>query len=118
MTVPLVGFARHLARNFGWSESRRINREYHHNNLVEADQWLEWLKAFDLDPILVRQSQSSSFAFWYRMLRLVGERGVGASLLVQERLWNRARPKMLKMIGESIEGVEDGANLFVVPHRR
>jgi len=118
MTVPLLGFARHLAHFFGWSESRRINREYHHHNLVEAEKWLEWLKTFNLDPVLVRQFQPPSFTFWYRMLRLVGERGAGAFPGVQEGLWNRARPKMLRMIGESIEGVEDGANLFVVSRRR
>lgn len=118
MTVPLLGFARHLARYFGWKESRRVNKEYHHYNLLEADQWLEWLRAFEFDPTVVLQYQPPSFSFWYRMLRLVEERGSGAFPGVQDRLWRWSRPKLLNMIGESVVGIKDGANLFVVARRR
>lgn len=117
MTVPLMGFARHLARYFGWRQSRRVNQEYHHYNLVEMETWLAWLRACGFDPFLVTQYQSSSFTFWYRMLRFLGERGAGAFPSVQEWFWARARPRMLEMIRESVESNHDGANLFVVARR-
>jgi hypothetical protein len=107
-----------LTRYFGETQSRRINQEYHHYNLVEWDQWVKWLKAFDLEPFIVRQYQGPRFSFWYRMLRLVGVRGIGAISCVQEWVWSRSRPALLDMARESVEGVEDGANLFVVARRR
>lgn len=118
MTVPVLAFARHLTRYFGASQSRKINRDYHHYNLVEPEKWLQWLKQNRMDPFIVTLYQGPLFTFYYRMLRLVGPRGIGMIPFVQEWCWKRYQPKMLEMIGESVAGVEGGANLFVVARRR
>lgn len=118
MTVPLLGFSRHLARYFGMTQSRKVNREYHHYTLVEAETWIQWLALAGFDVVVVRLYQGPTFTFWYRMLRLVGERGLGIIPSLQERIWQWASSKIVDRVRASVKGDKDGANLFVVARRK
>lgn len=118
MTVPVLNFAQHLTRYFGLSQSQKINRDYHHKNLVEPENWLRWLERNQMDPFIVKLYQGPLFTFYYRMLRLVGPQGTGMIPFFQEWVWKKYKPKMLKMVEESVAGVDGGANLFVVARRR
>jgi SAM-dependent methyltransferase len=118
MTVPVLNFARHLTRYFGLSQSQKINRDYHHNNLVEPEKWLQSLERNQMDPFLVKLYQGPLFTYYYRMLRLVGPQGTGMIPFFQDWVWKKFNPKMVKMVEESVAGAEGGANLFVVARRR
>jgi len=113
LTVPVSGFARHLERFFGRRESLRVNREYHHRTLVEGGVWLDWLKETGFSPRVVRSYQGAMFTFWYRLFRLLGERGLGATAGLRDRIWNRVEPWLVRMVERSVQGVADGANVFV-----
>ena len=117
MTVPLMGFARHLSHYFGSYQSRRINQAYHHHNLWEESQWLDGLERQGLEPFVSTQYQGPVFTFVYHMLRLAGERGLGASSGFQEWFWKKIELKAVAMVRASVHGVHDGANLFVVARR-
>ncbi len=117
-TVPLAGFARDLAKYFGARVSRSVNAEYHHRNLLDAEAWVRRLAArgFGVDTMI--QYQPDWFTFWYRMLRLLGDRGIGRFVPgVRERVWRRHGPRLVEMVRVSIEATRDGGNAFVIARR-
>jgi len=118
LTVPIAGFARHLARFFGRREERRVNREHHHRHLFEVEEWLGILENHGFEPFVKTQYQSAEFTFWYRILRIAGKRGLGASSRIQNWLWNMAKPKMVELVRSSVRGVSDGANVFIVARKK
>lgn len=117
-TVPVRQFKEDLAKYFGWRESVRINREYHHWNLLDAEDWTKRLHAHGFSVDLMQPYQPDWFTFWYRMFRLVGDRGLGRFIpTIRTRIWNRFQTRLIGMIRRSIHEAQNGANIFVIARK-
>jgi SAM-dependent methyltransferase len=117
-TAPVRGYAEHLTAYFGAAESARVNAESSHHNLFGADEWCARLRAHGLEPVLVQHYQPDWFTYWYRMFRLVGDRGLGHFVPgLRRRIWERRQGRLMAMVRDSIRPRTDGANVFVVARR-
>ena len=117
LTVPLRRFAEHLTFYFGKTASDRVNEESSHHNLLHESEWLARLETHGLRPVVVRQYQPDWFTFWYRMLRLLGPRGLGRIPGAQELFWRQRGRRLVEMVRTSITSTTLGANLFVLAER-
>lgn len=117
-TVPVHQFKEDLAKYFGWRESVRINREYHHWNLLDVEDWQKRLHAHGFSIDLLKPYQPDWFTFWYRMFRLAGNRGLGRFIpTLRTRIWNRFHPRLIGMVRRSIHETQNGANVFVIARK-
>ncbi|MBI3994704.1 MAG: class I SAM-dependent methyltransferase [Nitrospirae bacterium] len=117
-TVPVRQFKLDLAKYFGWRESVRINREYHHWNLLDAEDWEKRLRAHGFSIDLLKPYQPDWFTFWYRMFRLAGDRGLGRFFpTIRSRIWRRFHSRLIGMVRRSIQETRNGANIFVIARK-
>ena len=117
-TVPVRRFKEDLAKYFGWRESVRINREYHHWNLLDLEDWEKRLHAHGFSIDRVKSYQPDRFTFWYRMFRLVGDRGLGRFIpTIRARIWNRFQVRLVEMVRRSVYETQKGANIFVIARK-
>lgn len=117
-TVPVRQFKEDLAKYFGWRESVRINREYHHWNLLDVEDWEKRLHAHGFSVDLMKPYQPDWFTFWYRMFRLVGDRGLGRFIpTIRTRIWNRFQVRLVEMVRRSVHETQKGANIFVIARK-
>lgn len=117
-TVPVRQFKEDLAKYFGWRESVRINREYHHWNLLDVEDWEKRLHAHGFSVDLVKSYQPDWFTFWYRMFRLAGNRGLGRFMpTIRTRIWNRFQVRLVEMVRRSVHETQKGANIFVIARK-
>jgi SAM-dependent methyltransferase len=115
ITVPTLGFKRHLHEYFGEDESIKVNEQYCHYNLFEVE---EWMARFERAGFLIRkcvQYQNKEFTFMYMMARLAGKRGLGFFIPNLSRmLWSIFRKQIIKAITNSIGGIPAGANVLII----
>jgi SAM-dependent methyltransferase len=114
-TVPVIQFKYDLAKYFGNAESERINVEYHHKNLLSADDWKSLIEHHGFTIVVLKQFQPDWFTFWYRMFRLIGERGLGRIIPdIGVRIWTKYHLDIIDMIRMSVSETKKGANIFVI----
>jgi SAM-dependent methyltransferase len=117
-TVPVKQFEHDLAKYFGRKESRRINRDFYHRNLLEVDEWKQLLKATGFSIVKLQQYQPDWFTFWFRMFRLLGNRGFAVLFPnIRDAVWKRYKEKILEMVKISIDQTVVGSNIFVVARK-
>jgi len=117
-TVPVRKFAEDLEKYFGRRASERLQAEYRHHNLFEPHEWLERLEQRGFRICHSQQYQPDWYTFWYRMFRLLGQRGLGRFLPgIQRAAWLRYRDRLVRMVRESIEQTPEGGSLFVIAER-
>lgn len=118
LTVPVNQFKTDLEKYFGKRESERVNREYHHRNLLSVEQWTRLLDAHGFSVELLKQYQPDWFTFWYRTYRIFGRRGLGRFVPdVRLRIWKRYGPIIADMIRRSIHDTKIGGNIFVLARK-
>lgn len=108
-TVPVTQFQHDFAKYFGSKESRRINNEYYHRNLLEVDRWKELLNNHGFLIITLKQYQPDWFTFWYRMFGLL-KRLPGIEL----KVWKHYNLQIINMVRRSVTKAEKGGNIFVI----
>jgi SAM-dependent methyltransferase len=114
-TVPLDQFARDLETFFGAREAARINAEYHHRNLLAPEEWADRLGRHGFRVIELTRYQPDWFTFWYRALRVFGDRGLGRVVPdVRRRVWRRCGPRLVRMVRRSIDATASGGSAFVI----
>jgi SAM-dependent methyltransferase len=118
-TVPTRDYTDHLAFYFGQRACEQINRESAHQNLLDVDSWRVRLAARGLRVEETISYQPPRFTYWYRMLRLLGPRALGAVVPDIHRRWlARRRGWLERTILDSIDGGRPvGANVFIVARR-
>lgn len=117
-TVPVRQLERDLAKYYGARESRRINMDFYHRNLLEVDEWKQLLKESGFSITNLRQYQPDWFTFWFRMFRLFGNRGLGVLFPdIRDMVWRRYESKILEMVRLSIDQTAVGSNIFVVAQK-
>jgi SAM-dependent methyltransferase len=117
-TVPVKQFERDLAKYFGSKESRRINRNFYHRNLLEVDEWAHLLKESGFSITKLEQYQPDWFTFWFRMFRLFGDRGLAVLFPnIRDVVWRLYNQKFLEMVKISIDQTIVGSNIFVVAQK-
>jgi len=116
LTVPILNFKDHLSKYFGENESRRVNSEYFHRNLLSKEDWAWMLEKNKFSILKILEYQPELFTFYYRMLRLLGtEKGLGRIIPnMNRKIWNLAHKKFINTIKSSITNTKDGANIFVI----
>lgn len=118
-TVPVSKYREHLAKYYGRGVSERVNRDSYHRNLLTEQRWREALCDAGFAVDLVIHYQPDWYTFWYRFHRLSGPRALGRFIPdLDKRLWRAFRPKYLSALRESINATSEGANIFVIAHRR
>jgi SAM-dependent methyltransferase len=117
-TVVLARLTEHMTKWFGARAAAALNRAGSHRNLLEADEWVRRLEAIGLIPETIRHYQPDWFTFWYRMLRLLGPRGLGRVPALRTASWHVLGPRLIAMVRESIADTTDGANLFMVARKQ
>jgi SAM-dependent methyltransferase len=117
LTVPLTRFTEHLTMWFGSRTAAAVNAESSHRNLLTRPQWQEKLHAVGLRPLVVREYQPDWFTYWYRMLRLLGPRGLGAVPGVRDAAWALWNARWASMVRRSVADIEGGACMFVIAER-
>jgi hypothetical protein len=115
-SVPVRQFARDLQTFFGRAESERVNADFYHRNLLEAEEWEALLKKNELVVESIGHFQPDWFSYHYWMLRFLGQRGVGRFIpSIRERVWRRRGSRLVEMVRESISDPgARGGNIFVV----
>ncbi|MEQ1855566.1 MAG: class I SAM-dependent methyltransferase [Longimicrobiales bacterium] len=117
LTVPLSRYTEHLTTWFGPRAAAAVNIESSHRNMMTRAEWLERLERVGFSPSVVREYQPDWFTYWYRMLRLLGPRGLGRVPGVQAACWRLWGGRWADMVRSSISETEDGACLFVIAER-
>jgi SAM-dependent methyltransferase len=117
-TVPLVRFTNHLTTWFGARAAEAANRESSHRNLFEATEWVRRVERCGFAAEVVRHYQPDWFTYWYRMLRLVGPRGLGMIPGAQAACWRACGTRLVAMVRESITTTADGANVFILARKQ
>jgi SAM-dependent methyltransferase len=119
LTVPVTRYRDHLTKYYGAAVSERINRESYHRNLLTESEWRTALNSAGFAVDLVVHYQPDWYTFWYRFHRLFGPRAFGRIIPnLDRKLWRGFRSRYLKAVRTSIETTTDGANIFVIAHRR
>ena len=115
-TVPVAQFARDLEFYFGKAESRQVNADYFHRNLLESEHWQEVLVRHGLQVLSIRAYQPAWFTFYYMMLRFFGNRILGRIVPdIRRKVWQRYGRRMVEMVRKSIgSGTASGGNVFIV----
>lgn len=119
LSVPVVRFARDLARYFGKGESDRVNSDYFHRNLMETEEWKRLLCANGLLPITVQEYQPAWFSFYYMQLRYLGNQGLGRVFPgIRDWFWGRYQGRLVEMVRQSTASTEErGGNVFIVARK-
>lgn len=118
-SVPVSRFADHLTKYYGAKTSDQVNRLSYHRNLLTDGQWRATLGEAGFAVDLVIHYQPDWYTFWYRFHRLSGPRALGRVVPdLDQKLWNRLRSKYISAVRQSIEETTDGANIFVIAHRK
>lgn len=118
-SVPVSRYRDHLTKYYGEAVSDRVNRESFHRNLLTEPQWRAALSSAGFAADLVIHYQPDWYTFWYRFHRLSGPRALGRVIPnLDRKLWRGLRSRYLKALRASIETTSDGANIFVIAHRR
>jgi len=118
ITVPLSRYTEHLTSWFGSRVAASVNAESSHRNLLTRGEWLHRLERSGLRPSIVHEYQPDWFTYWYRMLRLIGPRGLGRIPGVQEGCWRVWGRKWADMVRRSVNATDEGACLFVIAERQ
>lgn len=114
-TVPVSQFTEDLAKYFGRRESLRINAESSHHNLLSQGEWQRLLARHGFVVEVSKPYQPDGFTYWYRMLRLVGRRGLGILFRsLDERIWKTFGGRLVDMVRASVNSTSAGGNLFIV----
>ena len=115
-TVPVAQFAKDLELYFGKAESRQVNADYFHRNLLESERWQEVLARNGLQVLSIRAYQPAWFTFYYMMLRFFGNRILGRIIPnIRRKVWQRYGRRMIEMVRKSIsDGTASGGNIFIV----
>lgn len=118
--VPLRQFARDLQYWFGATESRQVNDDYYHRNLLEPEDWTQLLARHGFGVEVLTQYQPSEFTYSYWMYRLYGNRALGRLFPgIRERVWRKHSRRLVDRVRESIGGgVRAGGNAFFVARRK
>jgi len=117
-TVPVKQYERDLSKYFGRSASIGVNRESFHRNLLEPDEWKHLLYKSGFEVVLVQSYQPDWFTFWYRMLRLLGRRGLPAIFPgITDIVWKICRSELVEMVRKSISETTTGGNILVVARK-
>lgn len=118
-SVPVSRYADHLTKYFGARTSEQVNRLSYHRNLLTEGQWRSALAEAGFAVDLVIHYQPDWYTFWYRFHRLSGPRALGRVVPdLDQKLWNRLRSKYISAVRQSIDLTTDGANIFVIAHRK
>src|SRR3569833_2123254 len=118
-TVPVAQFERDLERYFGRAESRQVNADYYHRNLMEVSDWRALLAKHDLSIVQVQEYQPAWFSYYYMMFRFLGNRALGRFFPnIRQSVWNKHSAKLADMVRRSIDGtVRQGGNICVVAEK-
>jgi SAM-dependent methyltransferase len=117
-TVPVKQLERDLEKYYGRRASVRYNSESYHRNLLEAEEWSVILVRTGFAVKRIIHFQPDWFTFWFRMFRLLGDRGLSMFIPgVRERLWQRYRLRLVEMVRRSINETQVGCNIFVVARK-
>jgi len=118
-TVPTTYFTEHLKKYFGYKESMKINSESYHYNMFSKIQWEELIKKHGFSILKVVEYQPDWFTFYYRMLRLIGRRGIGRIVPdINRKVWDIAKNRLVNMVKKSISETNSGANIFVIAKKQ
>ncbi len=113
-TVPVRGFAEHLARFFGEKESVRINRRFGHKHLLTPKDWRDRLQRENLMIERIQHYQPDWFSFWYRVVQTRVFHIAHRCGLAKSRRYRLVAARMVEM---SISNTIDGGNIFVIARR-
>jgi SAM-dependent methyltransferase len=118
-SVPVRQFARDLRIFFGRAESERVNADFYHRNLLEAEEWEALLIKNGFFVVSIRHFQPDWFSFYYWMLRFLGRRGLGRFIpSIRERVWRVRGNRLVEMVRRSISGSgNQGGNIFVIARK-
>jgi SAM-dependent methyltransferase len=118
-TAPVAEYKEHLAKYFGRAESERVNAEAAHHNLLTPAEWQALVERHGFVIKVLHPYQPDWFTYWYRMLRLVGPRGLGFFLPgASEIVWRRWQTNLIGMVRDSIKGAPSGANILMACTKR
>jgi SAM-dependent methyltransferase len=119
LTVPVAQFARDLERYFGRAESRQVNADYFHRNLLEVDEWRNLLARHGLALVSICEYQPAWFSFYYMMFRFFGNRVLGRVIPnIRSVVWRRHKERLVDMVRRSTDGtVRSGGNLFAIAQK-
>lgn len=118
-SVPVAQFARDLTMLFGKTESKNVNDDYFHRNLLEIDAWRSLLDKHGLAVVSIHQYQPVWFSFYYWMFRFLGRRGLGRVYPnIREHVWRRSKTRIVHMVRRSIgNSTAIGGNIFVIARK-
>jgi ubiquinone/menaquinone biosynthesis C-methylase UbiE len=118
-TVPVKQYERDLAKYFGRTASLRVNQETYHRNLFEAEEWRCMLERHGFTIFRLMQFQPDWFTFWFRMFRLLGDKGLNMFIPgIREIAWRRYKLQLVNMVRDSIKETTVGNNIFVVARKQ
>jgi SAM-dependent methyltransferase len=119
-TAPTAAFTQQLRRYFGAKAASAINAESSHLHLLDPEQWTERLARAGLTTTVVVPHQPARFTYRYRMLRLLGNRGLGRFIPnAGHRFARRYAAALGADVTASVGGISDpGANVFIVAEVR
>jgi SAM-dependent methyltransferase len=115
-TVPVRTYHEHLVRYFGRPAADAVQVESAHHNLLDAEAWRDRLADHGFEVVSLRPFQPPAFTWTYRMLRLLGPRGLGR-WISRELAWRILGPSLVAQVRRSILSRESGANVFFVARR-
>lgn len=117
-SVPVKQFGEDIRKYFGKSESKKINAEYYHKNLLDFEEWRALLDEVGLCIKRYVHYQPASFTYIYLMLRLVGNKGLGRVFpKIRNKIWRKYKQTLVNLVKDSIKGAETGGNVFIIAEK-
>jgi SAM-dependent methyltransferase len=115
-TAPTPVYTQQLTRYFGAKAAADVNAESSHLNLLSPEEWTERLAHAGLTTSVVVPHQPARFTYRQRMLRLMGDQGLGRVIPnAGHRFARRYATALGADVTTSIGGIhEAGANVFIV----